>query len=158
MLDGGSATEVHAERPSRWWLTLDAIAVLVFVVAGRRFHKESGTLDDVLRTAAPFLWGLLAGWALARAWRAPLSWVTAAIVVGLTYGGGLLLSSTDSDPLFLIRDAIFSDNSAIQTGGGLDLSVANMTIADSVIATMARTPRWRTRCRRCPVRPSGASW
>ena len=48
------------------------LAVLVFTAAGRSSH--SGVVDafGVLATAAPFLLGLLLGWLVGRAWRAPL--------------------------------------------------------------------------------------
>lgn len=60
---------------SRVWaraLTADAVAVVVFVLIGRRSHEESGAVLGLLRTAWPFLVGLGAGWLLARAWRRPL--------------------------------------------------------------------------------------
>ncbi|MGH3873758.1 MAG: DUF3054 domain-containing protein [Pseudonocardiaceae bacterium] len=50
----------------------DVLAVLVFAAVGRRAHAEVGAALGVLTTAAPFLVGLLVGWLVARAWRAPL--------------------------------------------------------------------------------------
>ena len=76
---------------TRWWLTLDAVAVVAFVVIGRRTHQESETLLDVIETAGPFLWALLAAWAVTRAWRSPLSWSTGLGVFAITYAGGMLL-------------------------------------------------------------------
>ena len=87
-----SDEDAATRRPAtRWWLTLDAVAVLAFVVIGRRTHQESQGLDDVIETAAPFMWGLLAGWLLARAWRHPLAWRTGVVVVAATYAGGMVL-------------------------------------------------------------------
>ncbi len=48
------------------------LAVLVFAVAGRSSHAEGVDAFGVLSTAAPFLLGLLLGWLVTRAWRAPL--------------------------------------------------------------------------------------
>ena len=50
----------------------DVLAVLVFAAAGRSSHAEGVEVFGVLSTAAPFLLGLLAGWLVVRAWRAPL--------------------------------------------------------------------------------------
>jgi peptidoglycan/LPS O-acetylase OafA/YrhL len=67
----------------------DVLAVLAFAVVGRSSHAEVADAIGVLTTAAPFLLGLLVGWLVARAWRAPLRlpvgvvvWA-GAVVVGL---------------------------------------------------------------------------
>ncbi len=67
----------------------DALAVLVFAAVGRSSHAEVADAIGVLTTAAPFLLGLLVGWLIVRAWRAPLRlpvgvavWV-GTVVVGL---------------------------------------------------------------------------
>ncbi|MGL5825473.1 MAG: DUF3054 domain-containing protein [Nocardioides sp.] len=44
---------------------VDILLILGFAAIGRRNHDESGALTDVLRTAAPFLIGLVAGWVVA---------------------------------------------------------------------------------------------
>jgi hypothetical protein len=80
-----------AETPTRWWLTVDAAIVFIFVVVGRDTHQESQTALDVIETAAPFLWALLAGWAVTRAWREPISLRTSVGVAGVTIVGGVLL-------------------------------------------------------------------
>lgn len=49
----------------------DVAAVVIFVLVGRRSHAESDTLTGILTTAWPFLVGGLAGWVIARGWRAP---------------------------------------------------------------------------------------
>lgn len=50
----------------------DVLAVLVFAAVGRNSHAEVVEALGVLTTAAPFLLGLLVGWLVVRAWRAPL--------------------------------------------------------------------------------------
>lgn len=68
----------------------DVAAIVIFVLVGRRSHTESETLYGVLTTAWPFLVGGLAGWVIARGWRAPAAirstgvcvWV-AAVAVGM---------------------------------------------------------------------------
>jgi peptidoglycan/LPS O-acetylase OafA/YrhL len=49
----------------------DVLAVLVFTTVGRSSHAEADAWGT-LTTAVPFLLGLLAGWLIVRAWRAPL--------------------------------------------------------------------------------------
>ena len=49
----------------------DVFAVLAFATAGRSSHAQGVDAFGVLTTAAPFLLGLLVGWLVARAWRAP---------------------------------------------------------------------------------------
>ena len=80
----------QAVRPAAVTLAAgaDALAVLVFAAVGRRTHAEVDALGT-LTTAVPFLLGLLAGWLVVRAWRAPLRlpvgvavWV-GVVVVGL---------------------------------------------------------------------------
>ncbi|WP_030104868.1 DUF3054 domain-containing protein [Actinoalloteichus caeruleus] len=50
---------------------LDVTLVVVFAALGRREHERGGGIVGVLDTAWPFLVGLLLGWLLVRAWRAP---------------------------------------------------------------------------------------
>ncbi len=50
----------------------DVLAVLMFAAVGRTSHAEVAAVVGVLTTAAPFLLGLLVGWLVVRAWRAPL--------------------------------------------------------------------------------------
>ena len=66
----------------------DVLAVLVFAAVGRSSHAEADALGT-LTTAVPFLLGLLVGWLIVRAWRAPLRlpvgvavWV-GVVVIGL---------------------------------------------------------------------------
>ena len=69
---------------------VDVVLVVVFVLIGRTSHGEQETTSGFLTTFLPFLVGLAVGWALARAWRRPMSvgrtglvvWI-ATVVVGL---------------------------------------------------------------------------
>ncbi|HEY2766503.1 MAG TPA: DUF3054 domain-containing protein [Pseudonocardiaceae bacterium] len=70
-------------------LAADVLAVLVFAAIGRRSHAEGSDLLALLATAGPFLVGLAGGWALARAWRAPLALRTGLLVWPVTVIVGL---------------------------------------------------------------------
>ncbi len=73
-------------------LTIDAIAVLVFVAIGRRTHDEGGNvLVGAAKVAAPFLIGVGVGWFVCRAWRDPFSNATGALVWINTVAFGLVL-------------------------------------------------------------------
>jgi hypothetical protein len=65
----------------------DAVAVLVFAAVGRLSHAESDDFVGLLATAAPFLVGVAAGWALPPVRRAPAT-LQAGVAVWL---GALLL-------------------------------------------------------------------
>jgi hypothetical protein len=66
----------------------DVVAVLVFAAIGRSAHAEVLDAFGVLSTAAPFLLGLVIGWLVARAWRAPLRLpVATAVWIGATIIG-----------------------------------------------------------------------
>jgi hypothetical protein len=71
---------------------VDAAAVVVFVVIGRRSHAEGLDVVGIASTAWPFLAGLALGWLLTRAWRRPLAvWPTGVVIWAVTVGGGLVL-------------------------------------------------------------------
>jgi Protein of unknown function (DUF3054) len=70
-------------RPARVAAVLDICCVLIFVVIGRASHAKGETLAGIASTAWPFLCGLAAGWAAARAWRRPLTLRPAGITVWL---------------------------------------------------------------------------
>ena len=72
---------------------VDVGLVLLFAAIGRRSHAESGAVVGVLRTAWPFLAGLVLGWVVALGWRrtAPLRVRDAVPVWVLTVAGGMLL-------------------------------------------------------------------
>lgn len=48
-------------------LAFDLVAVLAFVVIGRRTHDETNAIVDVVRIALPFVMALSVGWAVT--WR-----------------------------------------------------------------------------------------
>ncbi len=71
--------------------TFDVVAIVLFVVVGRRNHHEGESLRGVLRVAAPFLIGLAGGWLIARAWKAPTDAATAMVIWPVTVVVGILL-------------------------------------------------------------------
>lgn len=71
---------------------VDAAAIIVFVVIGRRSHAEGLDLVGIAGTAWPFLAGLAVGWLVTRAWRHPLAvWPTGVVIWAVTVGGGVVL-------------------------------------------------------------------
>lgn len=50
---------------------LDAVAVVAFVLIGRRSHDQESTLAGLVDTATPFLLALVAAWLLLARWRPP---------------------------------------------------------------------------------------
>jgi Protein of unknown function (DUF3054) len=88
----------------------DVLAVLVFAAVGRSSHGEVLDTFGVVTTAVPFLLGLLIGWLVVRAWRAPLQlpigvavWASV-VVVGL----GVRLAFTHRLPLTFVLIAAAS--------------------------------------------------
>jgi len=79
-------------RLARVAVVLDVLCVLVFVVIGRASHADGESLGGIASTAWPFLCGLGAGWAAARAWRRPLGLVPAGLGAWLgTVAVGMVL-------------------------------------------------------------------
>jgi Protein of unknown function (DUF3054) len=79
-------------RSARVAAVLDICCVLIFVVIGRASHAKGETLAGIAATSWPFLCGLAAGWAAARAWRRPLVIRPAGITVWLcTVALGMIL-------------------------------------------------------------------
>lgn len=76
---------------------VDAALVLVFVALGRTSHEEGNVLAGTLSVAAPFLIALGLGWALARAWRQPLTLRTGVVVWMTTVVAGMVLRRTVFD-------------------------------------------------------------
>ena len=73
-------------------LAIDVIAVLIFVVIGRRNHNETGSaVSATVAVAGPFLIGLAVGWLATRAARAPLALRTGAGIWACTVVVGLIL-------------------------------------------------------------------
>ncbi len=94
-----------------WWLWLDVAVVFVFVIAGRRTHDEAETISGVLRTAAPFVLGLLAGWTVTRAWHRPLAGSVGAGVLAATVVVGMAVRrfvfSEGIEWLFIVVATLF---------------------------------------------------
>jgi uncharacterized membrane protein YbjE (DUF340 family) len=79
-------------RTIRLAAIIDVVAILVFVMLGRRSHHEDGSfLSATLKVAAPFLIALVVGWVVARAWKAPTSFNTGITIWLVTVVGGMLL-------------------------------------------------------------------
>ncbi len=71
---------------------IDAIAVLAFVVAGRRTHDEGGNaFVETAKVAAPFLIALAVGWVATRAWKRPQALVIGAGIWAITVVLGMML-------------------------------------------------------------------
>jgi hypothetical protein len=91
---------------------LDIAVVLVFVAIGRRNHDEGSAFGEVIRIAAPFLIGLGAGWAVARAWRKPFELTTGVVIWVVTIALGMVLRRTIFDRgtafSFVIVAAVFT--------------------------------------------------
>jgi hypothetical protein len=79
-------------RSARVAVVLDVLCVLLFVVIGRASHTKGESLAGIASTSWPFLCGLAAGWAVARAWRRPLTLRPAGLAAWLgTVALGMLL-------------------------------------------------------------------
>lgn len=59
---------LRASIPTRIAVVGDALAVIVFVLIGRRNHENGYALGGLILALIPFLLGLAAGWGLIR-WR-----------------------------------------------------------------------------------------
>jgi hypothetical protein len=71
---------------------IDVVAILAFVMLGRKSHHEDGSfVAATLKVAAPFLIALVVGWVVARAWTAPTSFRTGITIWLVTIVGGMLL-------------------------------------------------------------------
>ena len=84
-------------RPVALAVAGDIVCVVVFCALGRRSHAEGLTLAGIAETAWPFLSGTLAGWLIARGWRAPTAVVPTGVIVWLaTIVVGMLLRKASS--------------------------------------------------------------
>ena len=90
-------------------LPIDAVLVLVFVLIGRASHDENPVLGALV-TFWPFAVGLVVGWLVARAWRAPLAVVRTGLPVwAVTVVVGMLLrvvSGQGVQPSFVVVTAV----------------------------------------------------
>jgi len=86
------STSVTSSRTVQIAAVIDVVAIVVFVMLGRKSHHEDGSFAAAtLRVAAPFLIALVAGWVVARAWKAPTSFNTGIQIWLVTIVGGMLL-------------------------------------------------------------------
>lgn len=83
-------------------LALDAALVLAFVAIGRQEHDDASEARNLLTIAAPFWFGMVAGWLAAKAWRAPWAVRTGLLIWPATVVVGLLT-----------RRWVFDDGTAI---------------------------------------------
>jgi peptidoglycan/LPS O-acetylase OafA/YrhL len=65
-------------------VVVDVAIVAAFVLIGRQEHDEGTAASGFVTTAAPFLFGLAAGWLGARAWRRPLAVLTGVAIWAAT--------------------------------------------------------------------------
>jgi hypothetical protein len=77
--------------PEASMLWRDVLAVLMFVVIGRRTHDEGSAIVGVLKTAAPFLIALPIGWLLFGALHEPYSGKSGLGTWGTTLVLGMIL-------------------------------------------------------------------
>lgn len=70
---------------------LDVFGVVLFVALGHRNHDRSSAWTSLFETAAPFLIGLAAAWLVARAWRRPVSVLTALLIWPVTVLVGMVV-------------------------------------------------------------------
>jgi len=81
---------MHLNRRAALALGIDVVAVVLFVVIGRRNHHETGNaVVGALRIVAPFLIALIIGWLAARADRDPMSIRSGVVVWACTVVVGL---------------------------------------------------------------------
>jgi hypothetical protein len=83
-------------------LLVDILAVLIFVVVGRRNHDEANTVAGILQTSAPFLISLAVAWLALRLLKIRRRITMALFVWAVTVGGGLTL-----------RNVAFGDGTAL---------------------------------------------
>lgn len=88
-------TESGVRAPARvigFSLVADILLVTIFAVIGRASHAEQLSVAGVGQTAWPFLTGLLVGWVITMAWRAPMAPLRAGLGIwALTLVVGMLL-------------------------------------------------------------------
>ena len=81
-----------ASRRAALAFGIDVVAVVLFVVIGRRNHHETGNVVvGALRIVAPFLIALIVGWLAARAVRDPMSVRNGTVIWACTVVLGLIL-------------------------------------------------------------------
>ena len=84
-------------RQVRLAAVIDVVAVVAFVIIGRRNHDEGSALSGVIEVAAPFLIALVIGWLAARAWKSPMAVATGIVIWLVTIVAGLILRKVAFD-------------------------------------------------------------
>ncbi|WP_457099196.1 DUF3054 domain-containing protein [Microbacterium sp. P5_E9] len=88
---------------------LDALLVVLFAAIGRASHDEDA-LAGLWHTAWPFLAGLVVGWAVTVAWRAPAAPIRTGLGLWVvTVVGGMVLRAMSGQgvvPVFVIVASI----------------------------------------------------
>ena len=90
------------QRSVRVAAIIDVLAIVAFVVIGRKNHDEGSALSGIVKVAAPFLIALAFGWIGARAWKSPMAVGTGITIWLVTIIGGLVL-----------RKVVFDDGTAV---------------------------------------------
>lgn len=89
----------------------DILAVVVFVIIGRRNHNEGSELAGIVKTAAPFLIALPFGWLFSGALREPYAGKSGIGTWLITLIGGMVLRKVVFDggtaAPFVIVAAVF---------------------------------------------------
>jgi Protein of unknown function (DUF3054) len=84
---------------------IDFVLVLAFVLIGRASHDENPVLGALV-TLWPFTAGLIVGWLVSRAWRAPFAIVRSGIPIWIaTFAIGMVLrvaSAQGIKPSFVV--------------------------------------------------------
>ena len=86
-----------SDRQVRLAAVIDVVAVVAFVVIGRKNHDEGSALSGIVKVAAPFLIALALGWLAARAWKSPMVVATGIIIWLVTIIAGLILRKVAFD-------------------------------------------------------------
>jgi hypothetical protein len=129
-------------------LTADVVAVIVFAAIGRLSHDRPDELLGLLGTAAPFLVGLVAAWALPIVRAHPIGLRAGLVVWGVTVVLGLLLRAGFTGRLPLSFAVITLVSLGVLLLGWRSLSAAVSHRASQRAAlSHARHPRRRARRR-----------
>ena len=76
---------------------IDVVAIIAFVIIGRKNHHEGSALSGIVKVAAPFLIALALSWVAARAWKSPMTIGTGVVIWLVTVVGGLVLRKVAFD-------------------------------------------------------------
>ncbi len=84
-------------RQVRVAAVIDVVAVIAFVIIGRKNHDEGSALSGIVKVAAPFLIALALGWLATRAWKSPMAVATGIVIWLVTIIAGLALRKVAFD-------------------------------------------------------------